>query len=271
MNRDSNIVVGLGEVGGAIREVLECGGHDPFKNILEQGHFDVMHIAFPWAPSKYDFIEEVKKYKALFTPSLIIIHSTVPLGTSDKVGAVHSPIRGVHPYLAPAIKTFVKFFGGKDAERAAQIFKDKGVRTVCCASARDTEAAKLWDTTQYGAMIILNQEIYKYCEENHVDFNTVYTEFNKTYIEGYHALGRTEIQRPYLKYIPGPIGGHCVVQNSYLLESETPKRIIEKNNELLKKFPKSPYVGEKTPIRKPSFIARLKSLTFILGNKKHLG
>jgi hypothetical protein len=223
----SHLVVGLGEVGSAIREVLGAVGHDPFKGEEAHGHYDIMHVCFPFSPKVYNFAAEVRKYKKIFSPDLVVIHSTVPVGTSRKLNAVHSPIRGVHPHLVKGIKTFVKFFGGERAEEAAQYFREKGVETETSPRSDDTEAAKLWDTTQYGAMILLNKEIATYCAKHGLDFNIVYTLFNKTYNEGYMKLGRNEVVRPYLKYMPGPIGGHCVVPNAKIVKGHTASQILK--------------------------------------------
>jgi UDP-N-acetyl-D-mannosaminuronate dehydrogenase len=130
---------------------------------------------------------------------------------------VHSPIRGVHPHLAKGIKTFVKYFGGKKAKEAAKVFERLGVKTKVFKDARTTEAIKLWDTSQYGRLIMLEKEIHQWCKENKIDFDAVYTQANKDYNTGYVALGRPEVVRPYLKHMPGPIGGHCVTPNSKLL------------------------------------------------------
>lgn len=223
----SNLVIGLGEVGSALRDVLECDGHDPKREVLARGTYDVVHIAFPYDPTRYDFVKEVEDYRKRFEAKLVVVHSTVPIGTSCALKAVHSPIRGVHPHLATGIRTFVKFFGGERAADAARIFEAKGVRTACTPRSEDTEAAKLWDTTQYGAMILLNKEIRRFCEHYGLDFDVVYTAFNRTYNEGYIALGRSEVVRPHLAYMEGPIGGHCVVPNARLFESETPQRILD--------------------------------------------
>ncbi len=92
-----------------------------------------------------------------------------------------------------------------------------------------SEALKLWDTTQYGWMIVLNKEIKKWCDENGLDFEVIYTEANKSYNEGYQKLGRPEVMRPYLKYMSGKVGGHCIVPNCRLLNSEIAKFILKKN------------------------------------------
>ena len=225
----NNLVIGLGEVGSAIRAIFQCPAHDSFKNEISSGTFDTIHICIPYNKG---FIKQVKEYQKKFKPNLTIIHSSVPVGTSDKLGAVHSPIRGVHPNLEKGVRTFVKFFGGKQAQEASKLFSDKGVTTYCVKDARTTEASKLWDTSQYGLMIVLNKEIYKYCEKNKVDFNVVYTLFNKTYNDGYIKLGRQEVTRPYLNYIDGKIGGHCVLPNLNLLGGVLAKFIKKYNDKI---------------------------------------
>lgn len=219
----THLIVGYGEVGKAIHKVLgKADWLDLDKgNARDQG-YDVLHISIPY--SKH-FQQNVKELKNRYNPKLVIVHSTVPIGTCKKLGAVHSPIRGVHPNLAKGIKTFVKFFGGAQAKEASLIFKKLGIKTHCTPNSNNTEAMKLWDTSQYGAMILLNKEIYNFCKQYQLDFNVVYTEANKTYNEGYTKLGRKEVVRPYLKYIPGKIGGHCVIQNSHLFNSHTSKKL----------------------------------------------
>ena len=76
---------------------------------------------------------------------------------------------------------------------------------------------------------IVEKEIEKWCDKNNVDFEAVYTEANKTYNKGYKKLGRIEVVRPHLKYMPGKIGGHCVLPNCKILDSHIAKIILQKN------------------------------------------
>lgn len=139
-------------------------------------------------------------------------------------------MRGVHPNIADGIITFVKYFGGLRADEAADIFSACGVKTVAISHARDCEAAKLWDTTQYGLQIVLCKAIHAWCEEHGVDFEFAYKEFNRTYNEGYRELGRSEVVRPFLKHMDGPIGGHCVIQNLPLLGGNVITDMIKEFN-----------------------------------------
>lgn len=223
------IIGNKGEVGAAIFQVLEEGGYNCYGTDKKEPRtymlqFEVIHVCIPF--SAY-FVGEVDKYtkQYLAEGGLLIIHSTLPpikqkdeQGIASFLGAVHSPVRGVHPNLAEGIKTFVKFFGGPRAEEAAAIFEKIGIKTRITPKAENTEALKLWDTGQMRAFILWEKRIQYWCEVLGLDFDFIYTEANKTYNEGYMALGRPEVVRPFYKHVPGKIGGHCLEQNWELLD-----------------------------------------------------
>lgn len=205
-------VVGLGEVGSAIAEVLGCGGTDIDGRWSPPPKNPILHIAIPWSD---DFIVTVMRYEAKYEPQLVVIHSTVPVGTCEPMDWVHSPVRGRHPDLAEGLRSFVKHFGGSRAEEAAEVWPGPISTTDKSAN---TEAGKLWELIQYGVQIRINQAIFEWCQANGVDPDVAYTEFAETYNDGYSELGDFHFVRPVLKYMPGPIGGHCVAQNSRLLD-----------------------------------------------------
>lgn len=213
-----HVVIGAGEVGVAVAEVLT--GNSQYEVFLRDirpfgpTRADVIHICFPYYE---EFEAAVRAYQRYYEPQLTIVHSTVPVGTCDSIPAVHSPIRGKHPRLAESIKTFEKFFGGIDSEKAAEIFEKCGVKTAIRLKAADTEAGKLWELAQYGLNIFIEKHIHQWCQEHGLDFETVYTDFAVTYNAGYKQLGDSQFIRPILKHVPGPIGGHCVVPGSMLL------------------------------------------------------
>lgn len=216
----THLVVGSGEVGTAVFNVL--AGHyssvskrDKVSDLV--GRFDVMHVCLP---SLKDFVGVAKKYIKEYKPRLVIVHSTVPVGTTKKIApfAVHSPIRGVHPHLEKGIRTFVKYFGGAKAKQAAKIFSDMGIRTQVFRNSEATELGKILDTTYYGWNIIFAKEVARICGRLHLDFDEVYTIPNLEYNEGYRKLGRGNVARPVLKAMKGKIGGHCIIPNCELLD-----------------------------------------------------
>jgi UDP-N-acetyl-D-mannosaminuronate dehydrogenase len=221
-----HLIVGYGEVGKALHKVLGKAVWIDRNHgkIPEEPH--ITHICIPYS---FLFKRVVSLYKDC---ELVIVHSSVPVGTCDALGVVHSPIRGVHPHLEEGIRTFYKYFGGKNASKAAKIFSDLGIPTRTYKYARTTEAIKLWDTTSYGIMIMLEKEIYKWCIENKVSFKAVYEQANKDYNEGYRKLGRPEVVRPFLKHKPGKIGGHCIIPNAKILgKTWIAETLLKKNKE----------------------------------------
>lgn len=210
-----NLIVGYGEVGKAIHSIIGGGVHDPSQEKKYVGLCDEMHVCFPYFEG---FEYAVREYEQAFKPQLVVIHSTVPVGTTEALKAVHSPIRGVHPNLEDGVRTMVKYFGGVRAKEASKQFEKHGIDTKCYEDSRLTEAGKLWSTTQYGVFIMLNKYIKWYCEEFDLDFDVIYKEFNESYNVGYAKLGRTNVQRPSLEYMEGEIGGHCVMPNIELFD-----------------------------------------------------
>lgn len=208
------LVIGLGEVGNAIQKILGCDGYDVKSGLPPSIQYDVLHICFPFSEG---FTGSTKAYIEEFKPNLVVVHSSVPVGTCDKEAWVHSPVRGVHPNLEQGIRTFTKYFGGRNAHEAAGIFNDCGIVTAVVEKAANTEALKLWDTTQYGIMIALEKEIHQYCLIHDLDFDLIYCHANQSYNSGYTRLGMEHVVRPHLKHIDGPIGGHCVIPNAKII------------------------------------------------------
>lgn len=231
-----NLVIGNGEIGKAIAEVLgdrhEVGVIDIGQEA--EGTWDFIHVCFPWSDG---FVKEAWRYRELYghKTTVVVIHSTVPVGTSEQCAAIHSPVRGRHPDLAISVKRFVKFFGGADALSAAKQFEQCGVRCSVAKSSRTTEALKIWDTFIYGWNILLEKAIFKWCEENRIDFDVAYRQACQTYNEGYESVGVDWARKYVLAHQDGPIGGHCVVPNLELLDE---KIVVPMFRKLLRKLNK---------------------------------
>lgn len=233
-----HLVIGAGEIGSAIYNILK----DEYTvDVIDKDQsldklYDVLHICFPQAKRRKDFIKTVQAYRSQYLTcnGLIIIHSTVAVGTTIKCGleCVHSPVRGIHPYLDTSLRTFVKYFGGSRAGEAAEIFQKVGIPIKTTFNAKETEAMKLWSTTAYGMSIMLEKQIHEYCEQHNLDFDIVYEDATVTYNEGYKRLGMSHVQRPVLEHIPGKIGGHCVIPNTQLLGTRMAKWLHKLNRRI---------------------------------------
>lgn len=233
---DKHLVVGAGEIGRAVRNVLSKKFDVSIRDKDDEvpGEFGVLHIAYP--PIK-NFLEITKKYIKKYKPDLVIVHATVPVGFTKKLGksAVHSPVRGVHPHLEEGILTFEKYFGGPKAKEAAEIFEKLGVKAVTFPKAETTELMKILDTTYYGWNIVFNKEAKRLCDKFGVDFEDVYMRANKDYNEAYTKLGMPHVVRPVLKYMDGDIGGHCVIPNTKLLNDWLTNTLKNRNKLYAKK------------------------------------
>ena len=213
-------ILGYGETGKAIAKfyrkpkIKDLNHDDGLKGV------EVLHVCIPYSEKFVSIVrKEIKKNR----PNLTIIHSTVPPGTTKKIGGsvVHSPIRGVHPKLYEGLKTFVKYIG-TDNPKAGQMAKKHleglGMKTKVFTPSATTEMGKLLDTTYYGLCIAFHGEIKKMCDKLQLNFDQVATDFNQTYNEGYRKLGLKNVIRPVL-YPPAPfIGGHCIVSNAKILK-----------------------------------------------------
>jgi UDP-N-acetyl-D-mannosaminuronate dehydrogenase len=230
----TQLICGFGDVGKGLYEILSK--HYPIEKIDKDAHlkgqFDVIHICFPYSES---FYRSVHNYIAEYAPELVIIHSTVPPGTTEKIvfpRVVHSPVRGRHPSMARDMKTYTKYFGGRDAEYASSIFEEAGIRTKCFTDPKATELGKLLCNIRWGLNISFAQEQKRMCDYYGVRYEDVVNDFEKTRNEGLTKIGRENAQMPIL--FPGLIGGHCVMPNVDILMEEYPslffKAIKESND-----------------------------------------
>ena len=220
------LVIGTGEIGKAIANVLGCKSHD-IEPI--DGQFDILHICFPYSDS---FNGVVKSYRERYKAKYVVIHSTVPVGTSSELNAIHSPVNGKHPDLEQSIRTFTKVFAGEGADVVASHFKDKGCKVKVFSKPENTEAGKLWSLNIYGLNILIQKEIYAYCKAKGLDFDEVYTEYVDIYNNGYSDMGLSQFQMYKLENSNGKIGGHCIIDNQKHLDSELADYLVKWNNKL---------------------------------------
>jgi len=219
-----HLVIGCGEVGQALMDVLDCSGYDPKKGYNDRPSLqpDIIHICIPYCER---FSGSVHGYQSWLKPQFTVIHSTVPIGTCDSLDSHHSPIRGRHPHLATSIRTFRKYIGGPESEIIRDEFIRHDIPATACRSARDTEAGKLMDLMQFGQSILLEKAIYQFCDEYQLSFELVYSQFNKSYNAGYGAMECPQYQRPILEHMEGPIGGHCIVDSMAWLDMKEARDI----------------------------------------------
>lgn len=258
--RESHLVVGhKGEVGSALFRLLyryqfgnpgsgtsslepefDLSGTDLKEMYVfpEGKTFTYMHICFPYSPA---FMDVVQNYLKEAKAQIVIIHSTVPVGTTRElekyyegtgVFFVHSPIRGKHPDLYHGLRNFVKCLGGTNktvCDQVYNMFQSLGLRVRMYDKPETTELGKLLSTTTYGMHIAWVQEQERICRKFGLNFDEAVTEFTRQYNEGYkHFNIHLDEESPYTRPLlyPGFIGGHCVMPNLDLLEKSWPNSIF---------------------------------------------
>ena len=226
-------IIGYGEIGRAVDEVYKAKGlQTHIKDLDKDEGLDecrFLHICIPFSDS---FITTVSDYAKQLEPEFLIIHSTVPPGTTDSItgcsNVVHSPVRGIHPNLYEGLITFPKVVAGKDCTTVAEHFRsDLGLTVREYDQAKTSEASKLLSTTYYGLCIAFHEYANTICEDNDLCFDEVMTEWNMDYNQGYKELGINNVVRPVLYAPKGKIGGHCVVPNANILKSVKNSPILD--------------------------------------------
>ena len=210
-NNTKTLVVGLGEVGGALAEVLEQT-HPILRHDIERREFGdpigVMHICIPFV-SRAQFEPLAIEYIRRFKPELTIINGTTR-SISGKTGSpvAYSPVRGKHVKMAKDLLHYFKFVAASEeewADKAAAHFQEHGMKTRKLEKPETLEVAKLGETTYFGVIIAWAQELNRYVQRAGGDYEEA-TEF----FEEVAFLPRQ-------RYFPGFIGGHCVIPNINLL------------------------------------------------------
>ena len=230
-----SVVIGLGEVGRPLLAVLRRAhrveGVDlPPHDVA--GRVDLMHVCYPGELN--EFVDVTADYVQRYRPEVVVIHSTVPVGTTravqDRVAVpvLHSPVRGKHARMESELLRYTKFVGAADAEACARVeryLEQAGMRTRRLPSPEASELAKLSETTYLGLLIAFAQDVDRMARQIDVPYQTIVSFFEEiAYL-------------PSTPFFPGIIGGHCVMPNVALLKRTNDSRLldaIEWSNELRK-------------------------------------
>ena len=221
----TSIVVGLGEVGGPLRNVLARAhaieGVDIEPRTIS-GAIEFLHVCYPGDHPA--FVDTTAGYAEKYSPEIIVIHSTVPVGTTRRVAArtgrpcVFSPVRGKHARMEQELTHYVKFIGADDAtvaERTQRHFEQAGMKARCFDKFETVELAKLTETTYFGLLIAFAQDVERMAASAGVSYEDVITYYEEI---GY---------LPRVKYFPGVIGGHCVMPNIAALKQRFSSPLLD--------------------------------------------
>ena len=210
------LIVGLGEVGAALAEVIERRW-PVLRHDIEPREFDaqigVMHICIPFQSSA-PFEDAVCGYIERFDPALTIVNSTVLPGTTSALKrrtgkpVAYSPVRGKHVRMPQDLLHYVKYVAAAEPDTAALAqdhFERAGMKTRRMDKPETLELAKLAETTYFGVQIAFAQDLDRYARRVGADYDQAINFFEEVEF----------LPRP--RYFPGVIGGHCVIPNIQLL------------------------------------------------------
>ncbi|HUA33209.1 MAG TPA: hypothetical protein VMA09_06365 [Candidatus Binataceae bacterium] len=226
MIKGTTLVIGLGEVGGALAQVLERSQrivrHD-IQPVEINEEIGVAHLCFPFHSSE-QYETTAIDYLRRFSPKLAVINSTVTPGTTRRIAAAtsiptaFSPVRGKHVQMTQDLVRYCKFVAAPDiatARAAEEHFEQAGMKTRRINGVDALEMAKLAETTYFGVLIAYAQELNRYCEKVGGDYYELTNFFD-------------EIEfLPRVRYFPGFIGGHCVIPNINLMLKVAPSPILQ--------------------------------------------
>jgi len=187
-----------------------------------------MHVCYPYQIE--DFVGTTVSYIEKYQPSLAIINSTVPPGTTRQVQALvgslpvaYSPVRGKHARMQEEMLRYKKFVAGfhsHDTELAVKHFSKAGFETATFRTPEIGELSKLLETTWLGVLVGWAQEVERLAARHDASFEEV-----NSFIK--------EIDFLPSHIFPGAIGGHCVMPNIALLrecfDSKYLDAIVESN------------------------------------------
>ena len=242
------IVIGLGEVGRSLYEILKASnayvvyGYDVRSDIspnkLEElpRNVDYLHIAYPYTER---FFEYTMEYFKLLKPKKLIIHSTVLPGTTraihekTEMPTAYSPVRGKHPNLKRHMMFWPKWVSAyplEDVKVFADHLSKAGFKVEIARNPETLELAKLFETVYRAIMIASWQEIHRLA----LKYNAELAEIAEFIAEVHEVLR----DRPV--FYPDYIGGHCLVPNTRLLDSIDPNTVwrfvLERNEKRLEEL-----------------------------------
>lgn len=226
MSRKLAIVVGLGEIGRPIYQMLcdaygndEVRGKDLFR--LEPSSaitramdhtFNFMHICFSQNPN---FVQQLRDYIGKYSPEHIIIHATLSPGMTTFLDGefllskiFYSPVRGnTGDGMLWSLKKYTKYvaafgLGELDYYPVTSHLRTAGFKVQYLGDPFALECAKIWDLAWYGLNIAFYQEMERALNEAAVELTRSFIGSTPEESDG---------KVPRILFYGGFIGGHCVI------------------------------------------------------------
>lgn len=212
-----DLVIGMGEVGSALADILSMSCQVARKDVQKLGDkggwVENMHVCFPYGDG---FVDQVAAYIEGYDPDLTIIHSTVQPGTTALIDeatpehpVAYSPVRGRHTEMVSDLlryRKFVSALNGETIDKACTVLGGRHFQIEVMRPCEALELAKLLETTYTGILVAWAQEMNRYCHVAGAELKDVSRFFAEIdYLPDHY-------------FHPGYIGGHCIISNLDLLD-----------------------------------------------------
>ena len=221
------VVIGLGEIGKPLFDHLQkayptARGVD-LQPIAIDEPVGILHACYPFTPT-CGFVETTVGYAEKYRPEILVVDSTVVPGTTreierrTRIPTVYSPVRGKHVRMHADLLRYKKFVAGTDARaaaRAAAHFAGAGLVTATMETPEALELAKLCETTYFGLLIAWAQEMERFARRHRARYEEIPAFFEEIDYLPRHA------------FVPGYIGGHCVMPNIQLLKTQIDSEMLD--------------------------------------------
>ena len=205
------IVGSMGQVGRALWENMTkkffITGHDlkprtnskgdeiPVKANPEECKGEIMHVCIPWSDKFRDIISALQEE---FSPELIVIHSSLPPGTTSSLvdkgmSVVHSPVVfDIHHF--PSLGYFKKLVGYDNTDLALKAEKHlrKAFNTALVNGSRNTEMSDLCMGLYSMTCRAITFEIHRMFEIAECDYSN-FMEFVHYSNYGYAAMNKGDM------------------------------------------------------------------------------
>lgn len=222
------VMGGHGKVGSAIAQVLRPNYEVEIIDLdkkPESKNYEVLHVCIPFQGG---FVQKVQSAMTEFGTPHVIVHSTVPVGTTKAIGkfVVHSPIQGQHDDLYNSLFRFPKWVGATDTGEASFAVAHLGIaglRAKVLGTPNDTEAMKLICLARYLHELAFYENVSEMATKLRFKKELI-SRWTKGFNEGYKG---TKWARSVLDFPGGKVGGSCVAQNTKILYEETKNQMLK--------------------------------------------
>lgn len=228
VSKSTTVLIGLGEIGRPLFNLIAKAENGKTIGVDIQpveiiGPIGIMHICIPFQLER-NFIATVTAYAKNYKPKVIVVNSTVTPGTSEaietasSIPTVYSPVRGKHTRMESELLNYTKFLAGTNKEAVGEVeehFKRIGIKTKTISNPRTLELSKLLETTYFGLLVSWAQEMDRFAKQVGGEYSEIAPFFQEiSYL-------------PPVMFQPGYIGGHCIMPNIKLLDSQFSSEFLD--------------------------------------------